>query len=135
MPRARSRSRCPTGSTTWSATSSPSGVERAGSGAPLDEAIEQAATDAGRAVGAEAAPGDVAAFTRVLSAHGFEPRLDGDTVLLANCPFDTLAKSHTALVCGLNQSFVQGVADGLGCDVTACLEPEHGMCCVKGRLA
>lgn len=111
------------------------GVERAGAGTPLDEAIEQAATDAGRAVGAEGAPGDVAAFTRMLSAHGFEPRVEDDTVLLANCPFDRLAKEHTALVCGINRAFVQGVADGVGCGVTARLEPEPGLCCVKARVS
>jgi predicted ArsR family transcriptional regulator len=112
-----------------------SGVERAAAGADLGGAIEDAAAETGRAIGSEAAPGDVAAFTRVLADHGFEPRVDGDTVLLANCPFDALAKTHAALVCGLNRSFVQGVADGVGCaGVTACLEPEPGLCCVKARV-
>ena len=73
----------------------------------------------------------------MLAGQGFEPRLeDDDTVLLANCPFDALARTHTALVCGLNRSFVQGVADGIGCaGVTAHLEPEPGQCCVKARRA
>lgn len=112
-----------------------SGVERAGRSPTLGEAVDEAATEAGRAIGAEAGPGDLGTFTRVLAEQGFEPLVQGDTVLLANCPFDTLAKSHTALVCGLNRAFVQGVADGLGCDVTACLEPEPGLCCVKGRVS
>jgi hypothetical protein len=46
-----------------------------------------------------------------------------------------LAQKHTALVCGLNQAFVQGVADSLDSDITACLEPEPGRCCVKARPA
>jgi predicted ArsR family transcriptional regulator len=55
-------------------------------------------------------------------------------VVLTNCPFDALAQKHTALVCGLNRDFVQGVAEGLGCrQVEACLEPEAGRCCVKAR--
>ncbi|MGY2704112.1 helix-turn-helix transcriptional regulator [Nocardioides sp. HB32] len=112
-----------------------SGVERASAGTSLDEAIDAAAGETGRDLGAEAAPGDVAAFAQLLAAQGFEPRVEGDTVLLANCPFDTLAKSHTALVCGLNRAFVQGVADGIGCGVTACLEPEPGQCCVKARVS
>ena len=112
-----------------------SGVDRAAGGGSLDAAIDEAATETGRAIGTEAAPGDLAAFVRVLAAQGFEPRVEGDTVLLANCPFDTLAKAHTELVCGLNRSFVQGVADGLGCGATACLEPEPGQCCVKARRA
>lgn len=111
-----------------------SGIERASGGADPAATAGEAAAELGRAIGAEAAPGDVAAFTKVLADHGFEPRVDGDTVLLANCPFDTLARSHTELVCGLNRSFVQGVADGIGCDVSACLAPEPGMCCVQGRI-
>ena len=74
-------------------------------------------------------------LTRVLADQGFEPRVEDDVVLLSNCPFDTLARAHTALVCGLNQAFVQGVADGLGCEATACLDPEPGWCCVKVRPA
>lgn len=112
-----------------------SGVERAGEGEPLGDAVEEAAAETGRDIGSEAGPGDLDAFRRVLAEQGFEPRVEGDTVLLSNCPFDTLAKTHTELVCGLNQAFVQGVADGLGCGVTACLEPEAGLCCVKGRVS
>ena len=42
---------------------------------------------------------------------------------------------HTELVCGLKLSFVQGLADGVGCDVTACLVPERGLFCVKARVS
>jgi len=112
-----------------------SGIEQARSGpAPLEEAIDEAAAAAGRAIGEAAAPGDLTRFTQVLAGQGYEPRLEDDTVLLANCPFDALARTHTALVCGLNRAFVQGVADGLGCDgLHAQLEPEPGHCCVKAR--
>lgn len=110
-----------------------SGIERSREeGAGLDVALDRAAADAGRSLGAKAAPGDLATFTGVLADQGFEPRVENDTVLLANCPFDALARDHTALVCGLNRAFVQGVADGVGCrDLTARLEPEAGQCCVK----
>lgn len=108
-----------------------SGVERAADGRDLTTSLEEAAAEAGREA---AAPGDLATFTDALAGLGFEPRLEDDTVLLANCPFDTLAKTHTALVCGINKAFVQGLADGVGCGVTACLEPEPGQCCVKGRV-
>lgn len=110
-----------------------SGVERSSHTTTLGQAVDEAAAETGRAIGAQAGPGDLEAFTRVLAEQGFEPRVEDDAVLLANCPFDTLAKAHTALVCGLNQAFVQGVADGLGCAATACLEPEPGQCCVKVR--
>jgi predicted ArsR family transcriptional regulator len=65
-----------------------SGVERAAEGADLAAALEDAAAEAGRAA---AAPGDLTTFTEALAGLGFEPRLEDDTVLLANCPFDTLA--------------------------------------------
>jgi predicted ArsR family transcriptional regulator len=56
-------------------------------------------------------------------------------MVLENCPFDRVAREHTALVCGLNLDFVRGVADGLGCDgVTATLEPASGRCCVSARV-
>jgi predicted ArsR family transcriptional regulator len=72
----------------------------------------------------------------VLEGQGYEPHVEADVIVLNNCPFDTLAKKHTDLVCGLNRDFVQGVAEGLGCaQVAACLEPEPGRCCVKARAA
>jgi predicted ArsR family transcriptional regulator len=69
----------------------------------------------------------------VLTGQGYEARLEDETVILANCPFDLLARKHTDLVCGLNKSFVQGVADGLSCEATACLEPSAERCCVTAR--
>jgi predicted ArsR family transcriptional regulator len=112
-------------------------VERARDGEALDDAVEEAAGVAGRDLGtehvAQHGPGGVGAFTGVLTDVGFEPRVEDGTVLLANCPFDALARSHTALVCGMNRAFVQGVADGVGCAVTARLAPEPGLCCVKGE--
>jgi len=112
------------------------GVELAADGEVLDEAVARAAAATGHSIGVEAAPGDLPEFVRVLADHGFEPRVEDDVVLLVNCPFHALAQAHTALVCGLNRSFVQGVADGVGCTrVTACLEPEDGLCCVKARLS
>ena len=112
------------------------GIEAARGGTALDQAVEGAATEAGvragRGRGGEG--GGLDRLADVLGDHGYEPRVDGDTVLLANCPFDALAQEHTALVCGLNRCFVQGVAEGVGCaDVTAHLDPEPGLCCVKAR--
>ena len=50
-----------------------------------------------------------------LAARGFEPHRDDGGLTLRNCPFDALARSHTALVCGVNLDYVGGVLDGLGC--------------------
>jgi predicted ArsR family transcriptional regulator len=116
-------------------------VGRAGAGEDLDAALAASAHAEGRAVGGEAAgvaapPAlvELADLAAVLAGQGYEPALAPDAVSLANCPFDALAQKHTALVCGLNRSFVQGVADGLGCaGVTAHLEPRPGHCCVTVR--
>lgn len=115
-----------------------SAVERATrDGIPLTEAMDAAAVEQGREVGADSDPpegDDLDRLTETLTAQGYEARIEDDTVLLANCPFDTLAKEHTALVCGLNQHYVQGVADGLGAEeLEACLEPADGWCCVRTR--
>lgn len=114
-------------------------VDRASAGSSLGESLEACARDEGLELGRETSGVDRAepleALAVVLATQGYEPRVEDDAVALANCPFDALARKHTALVCGLNRSFVQGVADGLECDgVVAALEPEPGMCCVKARL-
>ncbi|MCW2766974.1 MAG: hypothetical protein JWO11_2933 [Nocardioides sp.] len=107
------------------------GVERAAQGVSLDVALRAAAADAGTTIGSESSGGTL---VEALSTQGYEPRVADDVIVLANCPFDSLAQRHTELICGLNQSFVQGVADGLGCrDREACLEPEPEQCCVKVR--
>lgn len=120
-----------------------SGVERAAAERlDVDEAVDHSALAEGRRVGGAAvAPGETgdpdagwARLAGTLAEQGYEPRIEDEEVLLANCPFDALAREHTQLVCRLNRSFVQGVADGLGCTgVEARLEPEPGLCCVKTR--
>ncbi len=113
------------------------GVEAARAGAAtLDDAVDDAATEAGLRAGQQAGRrhDGLERLADALADHGYEPRVEGDTVVLANCPFDALAREHTALVCGLNRCFVQGLADGADCTgVTAQLEPEPGLCCVKAR--
>src|SRR3954452_967161 len=113
-----------------------SAVDRAALGAPLEQALEACAHEEGSTLGRESGTdGTLDALAAVLEAQGYEPTLFEDTVELANCPFDALARKHTQLVCNLNRSYVQGVADGLGCTgVAARLEPEPGHCCVKARV-
>ena len=97
----------------------------------LETTLDEVATAEGVAAGRAAHPQPL---PEVLAHQGYEPRVDGEVLVLANCPFDALAQEHTELVCGLNRTFVQGVADGLGrADLEACLEPERGHCCVKVR--
>lgn len=97
--------------------------------------LDQRAYQLGRRLGEAAATGngDVRdAALRVLETHGFEPRLDGDSVTLANCPFHALAQEYTDLVCGMNLSLLDGLLDGVGTTgLTARLDPTPPFCCVR----
>ena len=109
-------------------------VERSLEGAPLERVLSEEARSRGRAIGcAYDGPGDeLDRASGALDAEGFEPTRDGSEVSLRNCPFDKLARSHTALVCGVNLDFVGGVLDGLGCESAAArLEPASDRCCVR----
>ena len=77
----------------------------------------------------------VAATMDVLRDAGFEPRRDGRSgIVLRNCPFDALARSHQDLVCGMNHALIEGVLEGLGVEeLSARLEPRPGVCCVTIR--
>jgi predicted ArsR family transcriptional regulator len=112
-------------------------VTRAAAGSALDRALDECARNEGLGIGGAATGLDESldSLADVLAGQGYEPRVQDDTVVLANCPFHALARRHTDLVCGLNRSFVQGVADGLGCAATASLEPAPGRCCVTAQVA
>jgi predicted ArsR family transcriptional regulator len=112
-------------------------------GVPVLQAVQHAAIDAGHRLGAAhprhaegsaAASGDAAALddvAAVLNAHGYEPRVQGDRVVLANCPFHALAREHTALVCGMNLHLITALLDQRGRrDVLAGLDPAPQRCCV-----
>jgi predicted ArsR family transcriptional regulator len=113
------------------------GVERSQhSAGTVAEAVTAVAADRGRAAGAGSTSqgGESERASQALARHGYEPRVDGDDLLLVNCPFDALAREHTELVCGLNEAFVGGLLEGADCpDLCARLEPEDGLCCVKVR--
>jgi predicted ArsR family transcriptional regulator len=71
-----------------------------------------------------------------LEDEGFEPEPDGDQsagLRLRNCPFDSLAKEHTDLMCGMNHALVRGLVEGLRIDdLDAVLDPAPGSrCCVR----
>lgn len=73
----------------------------------------------------------LAALAESLDGYGYEPRREGRSVRLSNCPFHALAESHRELVCGMNLSLVQGVVDGMeAADLRSCLDPRPGECCV-----
>jgi predicted ArsR family transcriptional regulator len=95
----------------------------------LDRRARRLGEELGRAAAAEGGPDAVLA---VLEEHGFEPRAEGDAVVLVNCPFHALAERHTELVCGMNLQLVDGVLAGAGpCGLAARLSPGEGHCCVR----
>lgn len=118
-------------------------IDRAAAdGTPVVQALREAATACGAAVGRERtaadpapvapeepAPGPLAAAAAALACLGYEPRVVGSQVVLANCPFRALARDHTALVCGMNLALLGGLAAELG-EVEVRLEPAEGRCCV-----
>jgi predicted ArsR family transcriptional regulator len=112
-------------------------------GTPLEEALRECALAAGRELAgtdAELASKEpLEAVCEVLAEHGYEPRAEpdeesGQRVVMANCPFHWLSRSHTELVCGLNADLVTGLTQTLGRGVvSARLEPAPGRCCVVLR--
>ena len=73
---------------------------------------------------------------QVLEENGFQPRIEGDEVVLDNCPFYTLAQEHTELVCGMNLQLLTGILDGLApTGLTAQLRPTPPQCCVRFERA
>lgn len=110
-------------------------VERSLGGTGLPDALADEARAAGHRDGSSYDGGERGELERTagaLAARGFEPHADDEGLTLRNCPFDALARSHTALVCGVNLDYVGGVLDGLGCRAAqARLDPAPDRCCVR----
>jgi predicted ArsR family transcriptional regulator len=95
---------------------------------PARAALHAAARRTGRAL--TSAPASLAGVVDALRRQGFEPRVEDDRVVLANCPFHAIAAAHTELVCGANLALVEGLVEGLAGEATARLEPDPARCCV-----
>jgi predicted ArsR family transcriptional regulator len=96
-------------------------------GTPVASALGAAAQAIGRTLGAHGTD-----IGQVLADNGYEPRTGDEGLTLTNCPFGSLAETHTDLVCGMNLDLVDGVLRGLRStkDVQARLAPAPGRCCV-----
>ena len=76
-------------------------------------------------------PALIEGLVGLLTHHGYEPRLAGGVVTMANCPFHALAEEHRDLVCHMNHELLSGVAEEAGLSPgTVRLDPEPGRCCV-----
>lgn len=97
-------------------------------GEPVRAVLHRKATELGEQLGAQGAT----SVTDLLERYGFEPRPDGDAIVLGNCPFHVLAREHTETVCGMNVHLLRGVLKALGeSELEACLAPAPGRCCVR----
>jgi predicted ArsR family transcriptional regulator len=106
-------------------------------GTPIFEALSTTAAVHGATIAAAAADRPSSAdaaldvAVRILTDHAYEPRRIDRTVVMANCPFHTLAVAHTDLVCRLNHFLLTGFADSVAPDLLdARLEPAQDRCCV-----
>ncbi|MDQ0769501.1 putative ArsR family transcriptional regulator [Pseudarthrobacter defluvii] len=76
-------------------------------GEPVEKALSAVAYAEGQRRGVAAGNLEVA-----LTDNGYEPEVDGQGLVLCNCPFRRLASDHTQLVCGLSAALLQGTLDG-----------------------
>lgn len=97
-------------------------------------AVRTAAARAARQIGRAAADGSD--LETALRGCGYEPaRTKNGDIMLRNCPFHQLARSHVDLVCGLNRDLIDGLLEGTGQGTgKAVLAPQDGRCCVVIRL-
>jgi predicted ArsR family transcriptional regulator len=111
-------------------------------GVPIDGALDAAAREEGRALGAASRArldrrtsqrARREALFEELRSLGFEPEtLDNGVTVLHNCPFHHLSRAHTELICGMNLCMLDSMleeAEGTG--LRAALEPEDGYCCIR----
>jgi predicted ArsR family transcriptional regulator len=109
-------------------------------GVPVMTALNEAAAERGRDMGTSALATASTPRSRrralelacaVLAGHGYEPRADGKRVVLANCPFHTLAATHTEMVCGMNLALIEAMVDTVDAEgLESRLEPGEDRCCV-----
>src|SRR5689334_2052324 len=92
-------------------------------GRPVRDALRAAATAAGHRIadGFTGEPGSDTATSSdavpevagLLARNGYEPRATPDGLVLGNCPFHSLARQYTELVCGMNLDLIEGVVERL----------------------
>ncbi|HZA18361.1 MAG TPA: helix-turn-helix domain-containing protein [Pseudonocardiaceae bacterium] len=111
-------------------------TDNASTGTPIAEALAKAAAAHGRAIAAgsydpASASDALNRSLRLLADHGYEPRRLGRTVVLTNCPFHSLARTHTELVCNMNKALLADFAESIAPDLFEVrLEPGEDRCCV-----
>lgn len=116
-------------------------LARAVSSSPTDAsaAAAEVAREEGRELGRLRRPGGrmTAAATldaaeAILADVGYEPQREESCLRLRNCPFHAVVDVAPALVCGMNDTFIGGILEGIEGhrSVTAALDGEAPDCCV-----
>jgi predicted ArsR family transcriptional regulator len=83
--------------------------------------------------GRKTTPHLLEAAAETLSEAGYAGQMDSDgRLIMANCPFDAVAREQRGVVCGeLNRSFMNGVVAGLDTrGVEGVFEPSEDRCCM-----
>lgn len=118
-------------------------VDSTETGAPIVEALRKSARTAGKSIAREVVDrvGSISnqskidsteeKIVEVLAEHGYEPKKDLGGISLLNCPFHSLAKEYTSLVCGMNEDLIDSLLEELPTELHALLQPEAGRCCVR----
>jgi predicted ArsR family transcriptional regulator len=107
-------------------------------GTPIFDALNSAAAARGAAIATTSADHHPSGWdaaldlaVRILTEQSYEPRRIDRTVVVANCPFHSLAVSHADLVGRLNHALLSGFVDSIAPDLLeARLEPGENHCCV-----
>ena len=117
-----------------------SAIASCGRGERPAAAARRVAFERGRRIGDAARPSEPSRRSLrarelvMLTDQGYEPVQEGDRIVLRSCPFEKVARSAPELVCGMNQSLLEGALRGIGDSETeAILEPVPGRCCVELR--
>ena len=99
--------------------------------------LERVARRVGRRLAARGRKQGRRAFVSVLERHGYEPSTTSDgTIIMRNCPFDALARTHKNLVCGMNRALVHGFKAGAGLTGYRIVTNDRpGECCALLRPA
>lgn len=110
--------------------------ESAKTGEAVADALRRVAAAAGstlaESVAGDRDTGDALALAReVLRRQGYEPRMEDGRIVMSNCPFHELARTHTGLVCGMNHDLLSGFAETLAPgEYDVVLDPAPNRCCV-----
>jgi len=98
---------------------------------PVQRALAQVARARGAAMASQAGATGTALERARDAVHrsGYEPHEEAGRIVMGNCPFHSLAQTHTQLVCEMNHALLTGMCECLG-SVRADLAPAPHRCCV-----